>query len=186
MATAEHREPCDSRGSCTVLGAPGGEIPSGDSPFATFCENDAMQRKQPFTGLPNHRYRRRESIAAVPSEAESRRSSVLRRADIANDLPVQCPIDATSLSDICGSSIRCILCTTERFGVVVSAPRGAPSFLFVAVHFASGRGSLRTRIDRDVKFDGRAMRSLDERPGPEQSPTARQPRIDLRVAQWLG
>jgi hypothetical protein len=31
MATAEHREPCDSRGSCTVLGAPGGEIPSGDS-----------------------------------------------------------------------------------------------------------------------------------------------------------
>src|SRR5262245_59666120 len=33
-ATAEHREPCDSRGSCTVLGAPGGEIPSGDSTTA--------------------------------------------------------------------------------------------------------------------------------------------------------
>jgi hypothetical protein len=31
MAMAEHREPCDSRGSCTVLGAPGGEIPPGDS-----------------------------------------------------------------------------------------------------------------------------------------------------------
>jgi hypothetical protein len=31
MGTAEHREPCDSRGSCTVLGAPGGEIPPGDS-----------------------------------------------------------------------------------------------------------------------------------------------------------
>jgi hypothetical protein len=31
MATAEHREPCDSRGSCTVLGAPGGAIPLGDS-----------------------------------------------------------------------------------------------------------------------------------------------------------
>src|SRR3984893_11424763 len=31
MATAEYREPCDSRGSRTVLGAPGGEIPSGDS-----------------------------------------------------------------------------------------------------------------------------------------------------------
>src|SRR5262252_648073 len=30
-ATAEQREPCDSRGSCTVLGAPGGEIPPGDS-----------------------------------------------------------------------------------------------------------------------------------------------------------
>src|ERR1700682_5919810 len=36
MATAEHREPCDSRGSCTVLGAPGGEIPPGDSTKATF------------------------------------------------------------------------------------------------------------------------------------------------------
>jgi hypothetical protein len=31
MATAEHREPCDSRGSCTVLGAPGVESPPGDS-----------------------------------------------------------------------------------------------------------------------------------------------------------
>src|SRR6516165_6676534 len=31
QATAEHQEPCDSRGSCTVLGAPRGEIPPGDS-----------------------------------------------------------------------------------------------------------------------------------------------------------
>jgi hypothetical protein len=31
MAMAEHREPCESRGSCTVLGAPGGETPPGDS-----------------------------------------------------------------------------------------------------------------------------------------------------------
>jgi hypothetical protein len=36
MATAEHREPCDSRGSCTVLGAPEGEIPAGDSTTAVF------------------------------------------------------------------------------------------------------------------------------------------------------
>ena len=35
MAMAEHREPCDSRGSCTVLGAPGGETPPGDSSIAT-------------------------------------------------------------------------------------------------------------------------------------------------------
>jgi hypothetical protein len=33
METAEHRE---SRGSGTVLGAPGGEIPPGDSTFAPF------------------------------------------------------------------------------------------------------------------------------------------------------
>src|SRR3954454_12313735 len=31
METAEHREPCESRGSCTDLAAPGGEIPPGDS-----------------------------------------------------------------------------------------------------------------------------------------------------------
>src|SRR5258708_18603999 len=30
-ATAEHREPYESRGSRTVLGAPGGESPPGDS-----------------------------------------------------------------------------------------------------------------------------------------------------------
>jgi hypothetical protein len=42
MATAEHREPCDSRGSCTVLGAPGGEIPSGDSTWAAVQHNARM------------------------------------------------------------------------------------------------------------------------------------------------
>ncbi len=31
MSTVEHREPCESRDSRTVLGAPGGEIPPGDS-----------------------------------------------------------------------------------------------------------------------------------------------------------
>src|ERR1019366_6026088 len=31
MAAAEHREPYESRGSRTVLGAPGGESPLGDS-----------------------------------------------------------------------------------------------------------------------------------------------------------
>jgi hypothetical protein len=31
LPTVEHWEPCESRGSRTVLGAPGGEIPPGDS-----------------------------------------------------------------------------------------------------------------------------------------------------------
>jgi hypothetical protein len=35
LPTVEHREPCESRGSRTVLGAPGGEIPPGDSSIAT-------------------------------------------------------------------------------------------------------------------------------------------------------
>jgi len=38
FTTAEHREPCDSRGSCMVLEAPGGEIPPGDSTTASRAE----------------------------------------------------------------------------------------------------------------------------------------------------
>src|SRR6266850_3198382 len=49
MATAEHREPCDSRGSCTVLGAPGGEIPPGDSTTTTEVPSSHF-RNAPKTG----------------------------------------------------------------------------------------------------------------------------------------
>jgi len=38
VPTVEHREPCESRGSRTVLGAPGGEIPPGDSTKAKNSE----------------------------------------------------------------------------------------------------------------------------------------------------
>src|ERR1700739_1494600 len=54
MATVEHREPCDSRGSCTVLDAPGGEIPPGDSTStpstveASWPSMSASLRKRPF------------------------------------------------------------------------------------------------------------------------------------------
>src|SRR5262245_12314420 len=44
MAPAEHREPCDSRGSRTVLGAPGGEIPSGDSTKSTVTSTTEHSR----------------------------------------------------------------------------------------------------------------------------------------------
>src|SRR5262249_13801641 len=43
MATAEHREPCESRGSCTVLGARGGEIPPRDSTFSTEAAGSAAR-----------------------------------------------------------------------------------------------------------------------------------------------
>src|SRR5216684_3647899 len=41
-ATAEHREPYESRGSRTVLGAPGGESPPGDSTWAAVRHNARM------------------------------------------------------------------------------------------------------------------------------------------------
>src|ERR1700722_5666684 len=43
METAEHREPCESRGSPTDLGAPGGEIPPGDSTNASFRGDAEIQ-----------------------------------------------------------------------------------------------------------------------------------------------
>jgi hypothetical protein len=47
MSQAEHRKPCESRGSRTVLGARGGEIPSRDSPIAT---NFSLGRDVSFRG----------------------------------------------------------------------------------------------------------------------------------------
>src|SRR6202158_6359317 len=45
-ATAEHREPYESRGSRPVLGAPEGESPSGDSAKATFEEGPVLKEKR--------------------------------------------------------------------------------------------------------------------------------------------
>src|SRR6516162_9434701 len=50
QATAEHREPCDSRGSCTVLGAPGGEIPPGDSTRAVKLSVSTISPNGPDSG----------------------------------------------------------------------------------------------------------------------------------------
>src|ERR1700730_2283914 len=52
MATAEHREPCDSRGSCTVLRAPGGEIPPGDSTSPAVPARQRRGRSTSRSGLP--------------------------------------------------------------------------------------------------------------------------------------
>jgi hypothetical protein len=75
MATAEHREPCDSRGSCTVLGAPGGEIPPGDSTFASDRHAPAAHglsaslRKRISERLPRY-------VRLVPTAAVSNRNKI--------------------------------------------------------------------------------------------------------------
>src|ERR1700757_2561679 len=51
MATAEHREPCESRGSCTVLGARGGETPPRDS---TLSDIATAQRDVCFSPKNGH------------------------------------------------------------------------------------------------------------------------------------
>src|SRR5215831_689417 len=60
MATAEHREPCDSRGSCTVLGAPGGEIPPGDSTVASDQHSQWLRRMSALPPRASELRHRRE------------------------------------------------------------------------------------------------------------------------------
>src|ERR1022692_277448 len=50
-ATAEHREPYESRGSRTVLGAPEGESPSGDSSNSFFFQAEDGIRDYKVTGV---------------------------------------------------------------------------------------------------------------------------------------
>ena len=55
MATAEHREPCELRGSRTVLGEPGGEIPPGHSTLAAdlgITETAVAHRLPDIIGCP--------------------------------------------------------------------------------------------------------------------------------------
>jgi hypothetical protein len=51
VPTVEHREPCESRGSRTVLGAPGGEIPPGDSTKAAFSSRPTNVRSTSKSGV---------------------------------------------------------------------------------------------------------------------------------------
>src|SRR5262252_7331535 len=67
MATAEHREPCDSRGSCTVLGAPEGETPSGDSSIVSFSSRPEYVRLPSDT----HRGNGRGRLSALGHEETS-------------------------------------------------------------------------------------------------------------------
>ena len=50
LPTVEHREPCESRGSRTVLGAPGGEIPPGDSPVSYLKRCPRLGRERGHSG----------------------------------------------------------------------------------------------------------------------------------------
>src|SRR6516164_4431456 len=78
MATAEHREPCDSRGSCTVLGAPGGETPPGDSSIST----ELTEVARPFmSAMPPRatKWMRHNAVSAAGL-------SVVRRTRIAPEI----------------------------------------------------------------------------------------------------
>ncbi len=61
MATAEHREPYESRGSRTVLGAPGGESPPGDSTNPVFGVCPPHVRLGAESGIPSGTVRCRSS-----------------------------------------------------------------------------------------------------------------------------
>jgi hypothetical protein len=74
METAEHREPCESRGSCTDLRAPGGAIPPGDSPFTSLGAMQRYVRSRGQSGLEinglirsrmTHRYKSAADFAVM-------------------------------------------------------------------------------------------------------------------------
>src|SRR5215813_9110351 len=90
MATAEHREPCDSRGSCTVLGAPGGEIPPGDSAFAS-------KSVRPADCLCPHYLPKRTSVQSVGAEGTRRR---LRRGSRHLKIRAESHRSARIISDV--------------------------------------------------------------------------------------
>ncbi len=60
VPTVEHREPCESRGSRTVLGAPGGEIPPGDSTFASYPSAAELRRMSAMPSTATDSVRRNE------------------------------------------------------------------------------------------------------------------------------
>src|SRR5271155_5293096 len=60
MATAEQREPYESRGSCTVLGEPGGESPPGHSTFASLLTYLQHVRYPAHLGPANRRCEHRD------------------------------------------------------------------------------------------------------------------------------
>src|SRR6202022_969136 len=55
METAEHREPYESRGSRTDLGAPGGESPLGDSPTGSILYRAEIGSSGGIADLPQPR-----------------------------------------------------------------------------------------------------------------------------------
>src|ERR1700746_596916 len=71
METAEHREPCESRGSRTDLGAPGGEIPPGDSTIASFRVKPDVGRFRTETDM-NRQARPAASVANDPQQTRRR------------------------------------------------------------------------------------------------------------------
>src|SRR5262249_41808227 len=76
MATAEHREPCESRGSCTVLGARGGEIPPRDSTFTSFerpvgCRFSPQQRKPAWPRETDAQCQQWKSAHSITSSASN-------------------------------------------------------------------------------------------------------------------
>src|SRR6266481_9953548 len=108
METAEHREPCESRGSRTVLGATGGEIPPRDStitseqyvrrvrgmsaspPIAsklrrrsesTWCANRVLTRRSKSPAIRSPRRRERAAFTHLGAR-DTRPTAVISQAEI--------------------------------------------------------------------------------------------------------
>src|SRR5438477_8350459 len=86
METAEHREPYESRGSRTDLGAPGGETPPGDSTFSAIPARRRRGRSTSISG-PSPREPRGSPLTEVKNFRTKVRSTY-KQADV-------CALDGT-------------------------------------------------------------------------------------------
>jgi Integrase core domain len=97
MAMAGHRELCDSRESCTVLEAPGGEIPSGDSTEPPICD---LRRHSSSTPRQRPTNERLANPGAMALDAEAGPSRPNRRhgpsAEVALQFVRGLPLDQLS------------------------------------------------------------------------------------------
>jgi len=100
METAEHREPYESRGSRTDLGAPGGESPPGDS--TTAVHPYPVGKRQQWVDSGHSFWKRGNSAVRWESEAPSAaRAAPQRRPQVRGGTP--CP-DLYALSIAFGRS----------------------------------------------------------------------------------
>src|SRR6516162_8694921 len=168
MEAAEHREPCESRGSCTDLGAPGGEIPPGDSTFTSvppsrrvrFAPSADIRPKPAFMST-------RPSYTATPNTAHRRRTmkGVVFLGDRKLELrrfpdPTPGPRDvilAIKASGMCGSDLHTYRAPANPGGVVTGGIKRAAGV--IAGHEPCGVvAAVGTAVtDREARIGQRVM-----------------------------
>src|SRR6516164_346995 len=96
MEAAEHREPCESRGSCTDLGAPGGEIPPGDSTIASHPDVRDAPGMSAMPPIATQSVRRNEASRCANTGRRTERVGLSRLKSLSKQSRTRCIASAVS------------------------------------------------------------------------------------------